>query len=653
MPTLPFARTTVVDNAAASAGGLDVLCVVAPVLTNDDYTPHVFGSSADVITQHGYSEGAEFVSLFKNGTGKSVLFCGVPIETAGTVGGQNTSGNTGTSVVSVSTATGGSLTEHQGKVTVKRGGTVGTDQIELYLSLDGGFTTKAVRLGTATSYTIPYVGVILGLTVGTLVTGDVVLEWVGTGPLAAVAAIDTVRSKLAAQTKGFRSALWIGNIQSSANAATLIAAANAYQTSNDRFTRISGSVRDRLNLASLAQRQYVMTGAPSVTFAEVGATGDTITRNAGSWLDDGFRVGDTIVVAGTPSNNVTGVLAGVTATVLTLGSTDLVDEVVLSCSVTASPTITFAEVGSTGDTITRNRGSWVDDGFRSGCSISITGTASNNITNAPVTTVTPTVLTLGSTDLAAEAVGSYGVSVTSGETFPAYVATLEAAYASVDGEFRGMLGLGYARKTSPITGWYFRRPWIWAETIRNYQHDVHIASFRKSDGPLGWDLTDANGNLAEYDDRVYGGAATQAKFCSARTWSNGPGGAFVALNVTRGDSSSLLSLSHNVDVVNLACATAQLTTEEVVGRSLTLNDDGTATPQAVASIEAEVNAALRLALLADKGEGPRASSAVWVMSKTDVLNVPEASVTGVLILNLNGTIHSFVTSVRVISGGQE
>jgi hypothetical protein len=69
-----------------------------------------------------------------------------------------------------------------------------------------------------------------------------------------------------------------------------------------------------------------MTGSPNLTFAEVGATGDTITRSAGSWITDGFAINDTITVAGSASNNVTGRIAGLTATALTLDATDLANE---------------------------------------------------------------------------------------------------------------------------------------------------------------------------------------------------------------------------------------------------------------------------------------------------------------------------------------
>jgi hypothetical protein len=82
-----------------------------------------------------------------------------------------------------------------------------------------------------------------------------------------------------------------------------------------------------LNIVSTYRFAVSMQGDTNLTFAEVGASGDTITRSSGSWLDDGFRVGDVITVAGSASNNIsTGVIVTLTALVLTLDSTDLAAE---------------------------------------------------------------------------------------------------------------------------------------------------------------------------------------------------------------------------------------------------------------------------------------------------------------------------------------
>lgn len=75
-----------------------------------------------------------------------------------------------------------------------------------------------------------------------------------------------------------------------------------------------------------AEHALMGTGASLITFAEVGASGDTITRADGSFVDEGFEAGQTIVVTGSVSNNVTAVIASVSALVLTLTDTDLVNE---------------------------------------------------------------------------------------------------------------------------------------------------------------------------------------------------------------------------------------------------------------------------------------------------------------------------------------
>ena len=112
-------------------------------------------------------------------------------------------------------------------------------------------------------------------------------------------------------------------------------------------------------------------------------------------------------------------------------------------------------------------------------------------------------------------------------------------------------------------------------------------------------------------------------------------------------------LFHNVAVTNLAQQICQAATENVVGRSLVLNPDGTATTDSLQTMQSEVQSALDLALLKNtRGQGPRASSATWTPSTDDVLNVVDAVLTGVLLLNLNGTIVTVNTTLKIQSGGQ-
>jgi len=67
----------------------------------------------------------------------------------------------------------------------------------------------------------------------------------------------------------------------------------------------------------------VMQGNPTLTFA---AADNTVTRSAGTWSADGFAVGMTVKVFGSDANNVTGVIALLSPTVMTLSGAVLADE---------------------------------------------------------------------------------------------------------------------------------------------------------------------------------------------------------------------------------------------------------------------------------------------------------------------------------------
>ena len=66
--------------------------------------------------------------------------------------------------------------------------------------------------------------------------------------------------------------------------------------------------------------QVVAAGGRTLTFAD--ANPDTVTASSGSFITDGYVVGQQLTVAGTSSNNGTYTLATVAATVLTVLSTD-------------------------------------------------------------------------------------------------------------------------------------------------------------------------------------------------------------------------------------------------------------------------------------------------------------------------------------------
>lgn len=649
MATLPSATTTVQQTTSVLATGTDLVCLIVPCATSADVKPRIFGSAAAMFAQHGYCDGLEYAAFHVQETRKPVLVVGIPIVTAGAIQREDKAGNSGSSVTTLTAGGSGILGEHDGAVRVKTGGTIGTDQILLEYSLDGQRTWKAFRLGTANTFAIPYIGATMAFGAGALVAGDVIHTWHGTAPRGDNAGWSAARAALAAQSKAFRSALVFGDLQNSTEAGQVRDQANAYETSNQRFTRFVASVYDQAPNARFADAAAAMTGAPNLTFA---ASGETITRDAGSWLDDGVRAGDIVTVAGSASNNGSFVVVSpVTNAVLTVAS-GLADEAdAVGVSVTRHTGVAFADVGNT---VTRSRGSWISEGFRVGDSVTVAGTSGGtNDGTFTVSAVTAAVLTLSAV-AADEKIRGSAVAITNAgaQTKAAWMAEIDAAFASIDGEPRICLSAGRARKTHPFSGWYMRRPAFWAAAIREYQHDVHVAAFRKDLGATGWDLNDADNNLVEWDDLVDGAAGSAARFTTMRTWANGPDGAFIALDLTRAGDSSLLQGANKADVVNLACATVQLNTENaVIGVDFVLNADGTATKDSIAAAEHKVNSALEKVLLQDnKGEGQRASRAVWAMDPSTNLAVPVPAVKGALDLLMNADAITVDTSVNILSG---
>jgi hypothetical protein len=653
MPQLPSATTTVTTTAGALAAGTDLVCIFSPCAEGADLVPRLYGSAAAIHAEKGYCQGVDYAALHAQGTRKSILFVGMPIETPGAISREDTSGNSDSCVTTVTAGVDGVLDEHDGVLTVIQGGTIGTDPIILGLSLDGGTRTKRVRLGTGTTYTDPHFGFSISFAAGDLTAGETIHTWHGSAPTSDSADWATARTNLAAQLRQFRSIMLCEDVATDTIANAFNTQLEAYETANERFIFGRCAVYDRTPLAEMSHTSVRMTGAPSITFAEVGLSGDTITRSSGSWIADGFAVGDVITVSGAVAsagaNNVTGAIASLSALVITLDTTDLVAEgPITGVSVVGVPGLVFDE---SSETIVRNRGSWLTDGFRVGDVITVAGTSggTNDGDDFVVTVVTALTMTLtaGNVD-ADETIGSDDVTITAGQTMAEFLAETEAAFEDVDDAPRIRLARGRGRVQSPFTGWFLRRPPSWAASVREYQHDLHIAPWRKEDGPTGFDLEDADGNTVEHDDRIDGGASSLGRFTAFRSYANGPAGAFLAQDPSRASEGSVLVYGHNQAVVNLACTTVQAVTENIIGRSLVLNDDGTATSDSLGTIEAEVNAALARALLQDaRGEGRRASRAVWTASTDDDLSVPDAVLTGVLDLVLNGTVHSVATTVRV------
>lgn len=560
MATLPQASLTLNEAAASLAGATGYIVVLGCVSQSADSVPRIFSSTQALLGTYAYAPAVDYCALHFQKTRKPVIFVGLPVTTAGAIGSLDTSGVTGSSVITITAAGSGVMEETFASLAILQGGTVGTDQIIFSLSLDGGLTTNIVRLGTQTSYTIPNVGAVINFAAGTLVLNDAA-SWRTKAPLWGSTALTTAQAALAAQQNLARSWLVVGDVPNSTFAGYILTAADAYATENERFTYARAQIVD---LYPLAKKSRVP--VETLTF-----TTTTCTRSAGSWLKDGFAVGMSAAFTGTVSNNVTETITALSDTVLTVAS-----------------------------------------GF------------------------------------AAEAgTLSLIVSCVQVETLSQWVSAETAAFATIDAQKRIDLALGRARVQSPITGYSFRRPAQWAVSLREYTHDVQIPTYRKADGPLdGFSLTDANGNIVEYDENTVGGALA-GRFTCLRSYSNGPMGAFVALSLTRDSEGALLSRTHNMAVANLACTVVQTETENAIGQVLELNPDGTGTDASLALIEDRVNTELQVNLLQQFQEGPRASSAVWSASRTDILSPAGATLDGTLALELDGTLENITTTVAV------
>lgn len=481
MPTLPSATIRLEEKAGAAGSLSGLIAVFGACAANADKKPRVYASVEAMITAHGYCNAAEFAALFVQGTRKPFLFVPLPMYSKGTVT-LTLTGVTGTSVISA-TLSGTGTTNYvktTGILEVITGGTIGTAQIVLDLSLDGGRTYRRVKLGTANSYIVPDIGVTLAFAPGTLVAGDIA-TWTSTDPMWQASDLDDARELLAAQQRGERSWIVVEPVTATL-AGNILTSVNAYETENERFKLVRAQTRD----------------------------------------------------------------------------------------------------------------------------VALTG-----------------------------------------ETKAQWISAVDSEYSSIDAARRISLGLGFGAMTSPITGWKYRRPVQWAAAIREYQHDVHIPTFRKTDGPLtNFDIYNDSGDLIEFDEAIDGGGLS-ARFTCVRTFSNGPNGPFVALDLTRDAEGKRLSRYQNMQVANYACTVVHAATEDCIGQVLILNDDGTATEASLIILENRVNAAVEFALLADKGEGPRASKAVWTASRTDNLSVPGATLNGTLELVLNGTVEQIATAVKV------
>ena len=131
------------------------------------------------------------------------------------------------------------------------------------------------------------------------------------------------------------------------------------------------------------------------TFIDNDPSADTINRSRGSWIRDGFLVGHFLTVTGSGSNDGQYVVDSVTHETLTLSPAAILTTEATTADIEATPQLTFSDANP--DTVSRNVGSWIQDGIVAGHEIEFTKTASNNKIYT-VSSVTPSDITLVSSE---------------------------------------------------------------------------------------------------------------------------------------------------------------------------------------------------------------------------------------------------------------
>lgn len=636
MAQLPSSKASLDQSGAGAAiPSTDVIAILSCSQSGAEAVVRNTTRTQDTLDTFGRGEGLDFAAHLVQRTRLPYLFVKLATAVAGSIGPVDTSGVLGTAQMSVAASNSGPYDDEQLVVEILTGGTLGVAGIEFRYSRDGGRSWSGrLRLGTSLTYTITAAGLTItfGVAGQTLLEDDTLVAFCK-APMWNAAGLAAAFAALAAYSLKPRIIVVTGECASADEVQACIDEISAFETTHGRHSTVLCALRDRFAPAKLQKPRAQMTGAPSDL--DFDATGDTITRNTGSWVTDGFVVGMSVTVGGTASNNgVKGVVQTVTATVLTLGaSPGLATEANVNGANVSIVGVSPGDVDfdAVGHTITRNIGSWVTDGFKVGMVVEVAGSVSNNGSLGVLTTVTATVLTFASGIVAETNVPGSALTITGTELKATWRAALEAIVGATPQtqkiDFRVLVAGGRAMRASPLDKAMKRRPAHWAIAIREMEHDLHISPAQVDIGPLeGWVITDANGVLQEHDERVDGGLLA-ARIACLTTLNEKPGGPFVALPVNLDEDNRTLSRLPVVLVGQLVTTVAQRAFSEKLNSAIARNK-GTLTIRETEArrIEEAVRTQLEIAVMQPGREGARASSIDEIRIARDVALTPGALV---------------------------
>lgn len=652
MSQLPRATVTLDATGGGVAKGSELLCIMSCSQSGPIADPRLIGRVQAQLDEFGRSEGLELGGHNIELNDLPHLFIRLATATAGAITHVDASAWTGTSLPS---ASGTPLDDEEIHLEFTTAGTRGTNGSIFRVSRDGGRTWSGyTRLGTATSYVIPDTGITIAFSYGTLAgTFKVYCQaprWDAAGLTAAFTA-------LAGQSQLPRLIVVCGDVVSASELQTVIDRISAYESSNQRHAHVICNAIDRRRSAAMQKTGGVLGRAGSLPAdVDFDAGADTITRDSGSWLDDGFAVGDSVTVT-TPLNiGVKGVISALSATVMTLPSSPgLTAESNLAGSAISITSVAPGDLDFTTTTITRNVGSWVTDGFKIGDYVDVTGTASNNTRLGPLTNVSATVLTFAAGGTSESNVSALGVTITRTQLESDWQSAVETIVgvspSTQKTSVRTVLAAGRMRRLSPVSANRKRRPYAWALACRTMGHDLHVSAAKVENGPLeGWGITDDNGVREEHDDRVAGGFMASIRVAAAQTHDViGVSGVYAGIPVTLAADDAPLSRLPVGLVGNLACTIAKSGYTRKLNTDVETTKDKIITRKEAERIDAGVTKALRSALLARGLEGARASDVTATMDRSIPLTVGATVPVEVLVTG-KSYIERFDVRVRVDGG---
>ncbi len=654
------ANTTATEGAAPSGPSSYLVAVLSCMQNGTSAKFRLVDSSDEVKADHGGGEGYEFAAHYGELAKKPVLFASLDTVTPGAVSNVDNTQVKGSSTVSF---TGTPYDDEQLQIKVADDGNggngtlVGTAGISIRYSRDGGLTwSRALRLGTATSYAIASVGVTVNFGAGTLKTGDVV-SCVCTGPMWDSTALTNAISALLKRSDKPRAILVCGDCPDRTTLQEVLAQASALRTAN-RFPQIFCSLRDYLPPA-VFQGSRTFAATLSAETVSAAAVAETYTRSAGSFLDDGLKVGDTVNWTGfvNPANNGHQVITALTATVMTCSGSALVTEATVANTTCTTLGESLTATAATKE-YTRTVGSWLTEGFAVGQTVNFTGFA-NAQNNGPhtISAVTATILTVVET-LVDETPAVFGVTASAAEIDTTWTAALGGVVGDTLATELVDQGVspygGRARRVSPTDGSNKRRPASWWALSRWMQHDPAVAPYRVSDGALGGGditITDVNGDPEDHDERLMGGLLANRISCletkDDRT------GVYVSLALTLDNDDAVLSRVQTKGVSDIICDVVQTETSSKLGGSVETNLDGTLTEAAARAIEDHVRDEIKKRVLT-KGplDGEPQASSIDSVSISRTVNVltPGALVPTVTKWTPLGTLEQFENTVQANSG---